>query len=99
MIGMVISLLISVIFLVAALVIEMWIRKKLQTEIELLRKRNERLERLFDLQWKRTREAGELWRQAHPGNELTSPDLGELVQWLMDRANTAEAKVKGGETC
>ncbi len=61
---------------------------------ELERERNERLEHLFDIQWKRTREAGELWRQAHPGNELVSPDLGELVKWLMDRATAAEERLK-----
>ena len=58
-----------------------------------LTKRNEELEHLFDIQWKRTREAGELWRQAHPGNDLVSPDLGELVKWLMDRATAAEARL------
>ena len=59
-----------------------------------LTERNEGLERLFDIQWARTREAGELWRHAHPGNELVSPDLGELVKWLMDRATAAEERLK-----
>jgi len=62
-----------------------------------LTERNEKLEHLFDIQWKRTREAGELWRQAHPGNELVSPDLGELVKWLMDRATAAEERLKEAE--
>jgi len=62
-----------------------------------LTERNERLEHLFDIQWKRTREAGELWRQAHPGNELVSPDLGELVKWLTDRATAAEERLKEAE--
>ncbi|WP_160006893.1 hypothetical protein [Rhizobium sp. 18055] len=55
-----------------------------------LLKENTRLTRLFDQQWKRTREAGELWRQAHPGNDLVSPDLGELVTWLMSCAAPAQ---------
>jgi hypothetical protein len=49
--------------------------------------RNTKLQRLFDQQWKRSREAGELWRQAHPGNDDVSPDLGELLTWLMSRAD------------
>jgi hypothetical protein len=61
-------------------------------DVEQLRAKNARLTRLFDQQWKRTREAGELWRQAHPGNDDVSPDLGELVKWLMDRATAAEAR-------
>lgn len=44
-----------------------------------------RLRRLFDKQWRRTREADELWRKAHPGNDDVMPDLGELIRWLMDR--------------
>lgn len=55
------------------------------------------LKRLFEQQWKRTREAGELWRQAHPGNDSVSPDLGELVKWLMDRATAAEARLAEAE--
>lgn len=62
-------------------------------EIDRLKAENERLKRLFDKQWERTREAGDLWRQAHPGNDLVSPDLGELVKWLMDSATAAEARI------
>lgn len=48
-----------------------------------LREKNAELESLFDLQWKRMGEATRLWRAAHPGKELTSPDLGALLTWLM----------------
>jgi hypothetical protein len=57
--------------------------------IGLLKTDNDSLRRLFDKQWERTREAGELWRQAHPGNDNVSPDLGDLVAWLMSRAAIA----------
>lgn len=60
--------------------------------IKVLEQRNIDLERLFDKQWTRTRIAHEHWRQAHPGNELVNPDLGELVQWLMGRAGLSETK-------
>ena len=71
----------------------MW---KVADEIKRLKELEEEaisLKQLFDQQWKRTREAGELWRQAHPGNDLVNPDLGELVRWLMSRADAAEAKL------
>jgi hypothetical protein len=35
------------------------------------------------MQWKRTKEADQLWRDAHPGKEGVTPDLGELVGWLV----------------
>ena len=38
---------------------------------------------LFDLHHKRTVEATQLWRQAHPGNELVSPDTGKMLEWLL----------------
>lgn len=41
------------------------------------------MQTLFDLQWKRTREADTLWQEAHPGN-LVWPDLGELIGWLLE---------------
>lgn len=36
-----------------------------------------------DTQVPRVRKAVEMWRAAHPGNEKTWPDLGDLVDWLM----------------
>lgn len=65
-------------------------RKQRRERTAELEARNERLERLFAVQRRRSFEAGELWRSAHPGNDLTSPDLGELLQWLMARADAAE---------
>ena len=41
------------------------------------------LRALFDLQWKRSRQADKLWQAAHPGMDLVWPDLGELLTWLM----------------
>lgn len=63
-----------------------------EAHVKALEERNEKLERLFDKQWTRTRMAHRHWRQAHPGNELVNPDLGELVQWLMDKAGLSEMK-------
>lgn len=36
-----------------------------------------------DLAWSRMHEATHLWQQAHPGNDLVWPDLGDLLTWLM----------------
>ncbi len=53
---------------------------------------NDGLQALFDLQHTRTQAAEALWRKAHPGKEGVKPDLGELVEWLMDgRARRLEA--------
>lgn len=41
------------------------------------------LEAVFDLQRMRMNAATARWREAHPGNELVSPDLGDLLDWLM----------------
>ena len=74
--------------------------EQLRRRVKWLDERSTQLERLFDKQWTRTRIAHEHWRQAHPGNELVNPDLGELVQWLMDKAGLSEAgraALKGGE--
>lgn len=54
----------------------------------------EELRALIDLQHTRTLEADELWRRAHPGNELVLPDLGELVGWLMREATRARLLVR-----
>lgn len=43
----------------------------------------EELNRLFDLQHRRSMEAIKLWRKAHLGNDLVQPDLGKLLEWLL----------------
>lgn len=50
-----------------------------------------------DKQVPRVQKAVELWRAAHPGNEKTWPDLGDLVDWLIAQrgaAREALAQVK-----
>tara|TARA_Y100000310_G_scaffold196334_1_gene196398 strand:+ start:2639 stop:2968 length:330 start_codon:yes stop_codon:yes gene_type:complete len=47
-----------------------------------LEKKNSELESLFDRQFKRSTEANKLWQQAH--NSEASPDLGELLEWLVE---------------
>ena len=56
-------------------------------------------QRLFDMQWERSQEADAMWRAAHPGNELVKPDLGDLLQWLMEQAGDplALARKRGRE--
>ena len=49
------------------------------------------MERLLEMQHKRTRQADELWRKQH-NKPLTSPDLGTLSEWLMKRAEKAGAE-------
>lgn len=51
------------------------------------------LETLFDIQHKRTVKADKLWRDAHPGSELIVPDLGAVIEWLLNRADEAERKL------
>jgi hypothetical protein len=46
---------------------------------------NETLETLFDKQWSRSVRATRAWQDAHPGQSHTYPDLGELLDWLLDR--------------
>ena len=47
-------------------------------------------EKLFELQHSRMGEAITAWRSGHPERELVSPDLGELLSWLL--ADLAEAR-------
>ena len=42
---------------------------------------------LFNKQHERTTKADRLWRAAHPGKELTLPDLGDLIDWLIKRGD------------
>lgn len=52
------------------------------------------LDRLFDLQQRRMREAVALWRGESPAErELVLPDLGDLLAWLMARPERAEATI------
>ena len=48
------------------------------------------LEYLFNKQWDRMHDALTLWREENPDErELTSPDLGALLEWLIERGNKA----------
>lgn len=48
------------------------------------------MQALFDMQWKRMGQATERWRAEDPeGRALTQPDLGDLLKWLMDKADQA----------
>lgn len=51
-------------------------------------------QQLFQLQWRRTAAATALWRAESPAErELTQPDLGALLAWLMQRADTARVEL------
>lgn len=48
---------------------------------------NRELQALFDVQWLRAREATAAWQAEDPAaRELTWPDLGDLLAWLMAKA-------------
>lgn len=68
--------------------------RELEAERDRLKERNAELERIFDLQHKRSVEAVALWHKAHPGKDDTLPDLGDLLAWLM--AELAEARKERG---
>ncbi len=66
-------------------------------EIATLKDRSEELDQLnelFDLQQTRMSTASEAWRAAHPGMENVLPDLGELLQWMLDERVAAEKTLK-----
>lgn len=69
--------------------------------IDALTRELDTLHRLFDMQQERMREATELWRSEDPERRaLTLPDLGDLLKWLMDRADRLrEALETIGTTC
>lgn len=49
---------------------------------------------LFDMQQRRMREATARWRAEDPAaRELILPDLGDLLQWLMDKADQANSDI------
>jgi chromosome segregation ATPase len=56
---------------------------KVRTEALEVKDELAEINRIFELQRKRTHEADELWRAAHPGKENVRPDLGDLINWLM----------------
>lgn len=62
-----------------------------EATIAALREENAQLNQLFAFQHERAMEATKLWREAHPGNDLVMPDLGRLLDWLIDRGDRAEA--------
>lgn len=57
---------------------------KLGAEIETLQGKNAELERVFELQQTRMGKATKMWRKAHPGKKNVLPDLGDLLEWLME---------------
>lgn len=63
----------------------------LHQEVERRGERIAELEDLFDLQQTRMGKATDMWRAANPGNELMSPDLGRLLEWLMKEAGVDHA--------
>ena len=53
-------------------------------------KDRDELSALIEKQHSRVIKAIRLWRKAHPGNELTWPDLGALIEWLIERKGAAK---------
>jgi hypothetical protein len=61
-------------------------------ELERLRTENAEHRALVELQWTRTQEASALWQREDPASRAgVLPDLGELLAWLMARADQARA--------
>lgn len=52
---------------------------------------------VFELQRKRTIEATTLWKAAHPESELVNPDLGKLLEWMMERGNQRALEFSAAE--
>lgn len=65
---------------------------ELLAHADALEAKNEEYDALFELQWKRTKDASRLWQKA-TGNHDSMPDLGMLIEWLLERAEKAEARV------
>lgn len=65
----------------------------LECHLRQAKERGTELDNLFDIQQTRMGEATKLWQEA-TGETETLPDLGELLDWLMERGTDAEAKVK-----
>lgn len=58
---------------------------------------NSDINRIFDLQHRRMSKATSLWRKCN-GKPMVSPDLGKMLDWLMDRGRIANdlAELKWG---
>lgn len=57
-------------------------------EVKRLRLENEDLERLFEIQRTRMDKATALWREGHPERAVILPDLGSLLDWLIERGDS-----------
>jgi len=60
--------------------------RDLRRDLEQARAMLDEHERLFELQHRRSRHAEILWREAH-GEPNVMPDLGALLEWLIDRGD------------
>jgi len=69
-----------------------WDAAVLWQHMEAVEQENADLNSLFELQWTRMAEATKLWREA-TGRHDVSPDLGDLLKWLMDRIAELEKAV------
>lgn len=74
-------------------VVEDYVLESIHTEFEPeerdVRAENEELRALFERQHARVREATQRWRE-ETGEFLVQPDLGKLVQWLLDGRDEVE---------
>lgn len=57
--------------------------RELKERIQELAEENKELNMLFEMQQRRVQKAIKLWQQA-TGNKDVFPDLGELVEWLLN---------------
>ena len=60
-----------------------------------IKKRNDELEGLFDRQINRYGIADKYWREHHKGSEHVSPDLGDLLDFLMEMITLYEVTETG----
>ena len=44
------------------------------------------MDALFAMQWNRMAKTTVAWREGHPERSFIQPDLGALLEWLMERA-------------
>jgi hypothetical protein len=64
--------------------------RSVYAERDRLARDNTQMQEVFDLGYRRTREATELWRaQAPDERAFVMPDLGDLLQWLIRRGDEA----------
>jgi hypothetical protein len=62
---------------------------RLREQVRKLMEENNENEQLFNFQHTRTMEADKLWQKAH-NKPLVLPDLGNLIGWLLERAEGSE---------